>query len=45
MLAQTQFLAGGVVIFRVEDLGDELGQLPLLHGPYILALVELLHIQ
>ena len=44
MLLQAQLLALVAVVVGVEDLGDDLRQLPLLHGLHVLAAVEVAHV-
>ena len=44
LLLQAQLLALVAVVVGVEDLGDDLRQLPLLHGLHVLAAVEVAHV-
>ena len=44
LLLQAQLLALVAVVVGIEDLGDDLGQLALLHGLHVLAAVEVHHV-
>ena len=44
LLLEAQLLALVAVVVGIEDLGDDLGQLALLHGLHILAAVEVHHV-